>query len=165
MANLASLLCLFALYSKDARHRNARHIAPPNTLFETDEERSALLSWATVFIFFFATLAAIGLFGSRYAKSVIHDWETPKAIGQGFFGSRREAFAVGCKKPPCFAMAQRKYQKNEQLEQLNGVFEYNLLWTDELLLFIVLLDFASAAFLIKVLVRARPAALVPVTDY
>jgi hypothetical protein len=71
-----------------------------------------------------ATLAGI----VRYAGSRISDWNANTYLAEGFFGSRLEAYKLGCARPPCF-----------RIFPTDG-HEYILYFTDGVLLFVVLLS-------------------------
>jgi hypothetical protein len=153
LASFAALVWIFALYVKSARRSSAEPVVPPNMLFETATERNPLISWVTAVVFLLTTLAGLFFFGSRYGTSVIHDWESQREIASGFWASRIEAHRLGCAKGPCFALAQHRDPQNNPI---NGVWEYVLLWTDGVLLLLILLGLAGVVFLGVVFWRRPP---------
>jgi hypothetical protein len=149
----AALVWILALYIESARRSSAEPVVPPNMLFETATERNPLISWITAVVFLVTTLAGLIFFGSRYGTSVIHDWESQREIASGFWTSRTEAHRLGCAKGPCFALAQHRDPQNNPI---NGVWEYVLLWTDGVLLLLILLGLAGVVFLAIVFWRGPP---------
>ena len=137
---LASTL---ALYVRKARRAHAPITAPPNTLFEDENNRSSLLSWGTVAVFGIAVLAGVVCFGNRYADSRIHSWDSTTPLSDSFIRSRVEAQAKGCPKGPCFSMGQRM----EGSGPIDHVAEYIPYLSDGLLIVLAVTQLGALAFL------------------
>jgi hypothetical protein len=150
----AALFWTMALYVRLARQKNALILAPPNTLFEDESNRNSLISWGTVIAFISAILIALTFFLVRYSESQLHKWDSQQAIERSFFGSRIEAHNIECLRQPCFALEQRFDASNKPIF---GVNEYILFITDGVLVFLLFLMLAGAAFLVWGLYsRPRP---------
>src|ERR1700733_4939944 len=94
------------LYVREAKRTAAKIVVPPNTMFE-EAATNSLISWATAVIFSMAVLAAVTLFGERYADSRIYSWNGISPLASGFWSSRLAAHESGCTHGPCYAIAQR----------------------------------------------------------
>jgi hypothetical protein len=156
----AALAWIWGAYIHAARQANETSLVPPNMLFETPTERNSLISWFTLVVFFGAAVAGLVVFGVRYSTSVIHDWDSKRAIGRGFWSSRAEAHHLGCANSRCFAMGQHWDDQNKPID---GVWEYLLYVDDGVLLLLIVLGIAGAIFLGIALWRRPPLDIEPET--
>jgi hypothetical protein len=118
---LASTL---SLYVWKARLARVRISAPPNTTFEDENNRNAIISWATVVLFGLLVVGAIIDFGNRYASSRIYPWESAVPLADSFWGSRAMARASTCQAKSCFAMGQRVYANGKAIDHVDQYFPY-----------------------------------------
>jgi hypothetical protein len=148
----AALIWTAALYVRIAKRENALILVPANTMFEDDTARCRPISWGTLLIFTVSVLAALAVFGSRYAESQIHRWGDQRSLERGFLESRARAYELGCARQPCFAVGQRVGADGNPIF---GVNEYILYLTDGVLVLLLIVICSGAAFLVKV-VLSRP---------
>ncbi|KPH05042.1 hypothetical protein CO657_11105 [Rhizobium acidisoli] len=149
----AVLVWALGLYVGQARTRRDVLLIPPNTNFEEMDARSPLVSLATAVTFCAFIIAALAIFGSRYATSEIYDWNAPVPLSNDFWVSRTIAHQHGCVSPPCFAISQRM---NADHTPIFGVHEYVLYVTDGIL-FLLLLGLATGViYLAMVSFRSVP---------
>src|SRR5438477_890837 len=140
----AALIWTMARYVRLASRENARILAPQNTAFEDDTIRSRLISWGTVLVFATSVLLALTVFGVRYMESQIHRWDDQRPLQSDFWGSRMQAYELGCAKQPCFAVGQRMDAGGNPIF---GVNEYILYVTDVALVLVLLFMLAGIVFL------------------
>lgn len=136
----------FALYVAAAKQRRAKLLVPPNTTFEDKKDRNAIVSWATATVFAAAIIAELIVFGSSYAKSEIHDWESTTPLQRGFWSSRAAAHRESCEKQPCFALGARL---DASRHPIYGVYEYIPYITDGAVLLLALGLFAGLVRLVS----------------
>lgn len=152
VASLMTWAC--ALYVRAARAGGHPVTPPPNTTFETDGNRSKLMTWGSAFVFAAAILGALTVFGVRYGDSRIHGWNDPKPLSDGFMSSRADAYRRGCPHQPCYAVASRI---GEAGKPLGGVAEYILYVSDGVLLLSTVPLAVGMAYLIVATVSGRKA--------
>jgi hypothetical protein len=147
----SALAIVAALYVREARRSRAGILVPPNTTFD-ETGRSRLISWGTALVFTLFVLAALALFGDRYADSRIYLWDGMSPLASGFWSSRVKAHEAGCGYQPCYAMAQRLYPGRP----VSGVNEYVLYLTDGALGILMAALVAAIIFLTLSCVKDRP---------
>jgi hypothetical protein len=142
---IAATTMAFALglYIRAAKRAEMRFLIPPNTNFEERDDRNLIISWGTLVVFATVVMTAIALFSVRYLDSVLHEWGKQIAVGEGFIGSRIEAYKQGCGHPPCFAVASQ-FEKGVEIP--SGVNEYLLYVTDGVLIVLFMALVYGAVF-------------------
>lgn len=157
LATLAAssvLIWTFALHVGAAKRSGSGVLVPSNTTFEGKDARSPIIAWGTTFIFAFAIISALTVFGVRYGESRIHGWNDPKPMRDAFLASRIEAHRIGCAHQPCFAVGQRM---DGAAKPFAGVNEYVLYLSDGMLIVVVLLASGGLVYMSAVIFSgARP---------
>lgn len=122
---VASLMCwTLVLYIRAAKAENSSLLIPPNTNFETREQRSRLVSWGTALVFGTVVLTALWVFSAKYHQSRIHLWDKNTPLADDFWLSRTMANAAACSKNPCYAMASRLNGETLVGEPVNQYIPY-----------------------------------------
>lgn len=147
LAAACVLIFAGALYVRAAKRNGLGIVVPPNTTFESGEERSLPISWGTVIIFGLAVVAGLAVFSARYADSRIHAWDDVRPLREEFLASRLTAHERGCSHQPCFAVGPRVDGAGKSLP---GVNEYILYLTDGALLAAALLVMLGLAYMLFV---------------
>jgi hypothetical protein len=159
LAAAALLLWTCALYIKEAKMKGKTILIPPNTTFEDGNQRSLFVSWGTACVFSIAVAVALAIFAGSYSDSVIYEWTSSVPVDdRSFWASRSSAHAIGCSKKPCFAVQRRNgFSENE----INGVHEYLLYFTDGAIAVLVATCLAGLVFLIWIACRYERATFLP----
>ncbi|WP_354132017.1 hypothetical protein [Bradyrhizobium sp. RT4b] len=111
-------------YVWKARVARVRILVPPNTTFEEEANRNAIVSWATVVIFALVVTGAIIDFGSRYATSRIYPWNSALPLADSFWSSRALARTSSCQAKSCFAMGRRVDGSGKAIDHVDQYFPY-----------------------------------------
>lgn len=138
------LAVTLALYVRAAKRKPEQSLLPPNTSFEEMDDRSPVISRATVAVFALTIVFALLMFGARYADSKIYCWDSTTPLADSLFDSRLAAYSgKTCEGTPRFAIARRMQGSTP----IDGVNEYVLYLTDGALLALTLIFSGCLLFL------------------
>jgi hypothetical protein len=126
-----------------------------------ESDRNLVISWASVATYFLAVVAALVVFGRRYADSRIHEWDKDVPLAPSFWGSRMVAWTQNCTETSCYAMGNRFGADGKPLEYVDQYLPYV---TDPALALLALLLVFSVVWLL-IAIFHQPSVQLSRTDY